>query len=223
MFFWVLNKNTKDFNFMVINWYGEGCFKFQNGEVSLLTDLPDQTSGISAPRIGTNIMLKTITAWPTEFGEDTKADKTIFGAGEYDAKDVKIKGFQLKEESAEKYFKTIYVIKWEDMSIGFLGHISGDVPTNAMENFEELDVLIGPVGGTPFMDIEKINRLVKVLNPKIFIPSFYKISGLKRKSGELKDFLDKFGGEVEKDLDKFVFKKKDTQDLKKTKIVCFKI
>lgn len=207
---------------MVITWHGEGCFKFQNGDVSVLTDLPESVSGISAPRFKTDVYLKTITPWPTDY-TNTNAQMTVVGAGDYDTKGIKIKGFELTGESSKNFFKTVYLLKWDDISIGILGHISGDLPPNAMEDFEELDILIGPSGGDPFISQEKAINLIRQLNPKIFIPSFYKIPGLKRKTSDLKDFTSQFNGDVQKPEEKFVFKKKDLAEIKKTKVICLTV
>jgi hypothetical protein len=204
---------------MVITWHGEGCFKFQNGEVSLLTDLPESVSGISAPRFKTDVLLKTITPWPNGQVEHN-SDSIITGAGEYDIKGIKIKGAELVNESSPKFFKTVYSIIWDEITIGVLGHISGELPPNIMTDFEELDILIGPAGGEPFVSQEKMVKLIKHLNPKIFIPSFYKIQELKRKAKDIKDFVREFDGETKKNQDKLVFKKKDLGEIKKTNIVC---
>ncbi len=207
---------------MVITWNGEGCFKFQNGENSLLTDLPDDSSGIASPRFKTDVLLKTITPWPGNHSE-SNSDNVIIGAGEYDVKGIKIKGAELVDESSSKFFKTVYSIIWDEITIGILGHIAGDLPPNIMTDFEELDILIGPAGGEPFISQEKMAKLIKQLNPKIFIPSFYKISGLKRKTKDIKDFTSDFNGEVKTNQDKFVFKKKDLADIKKTNIICLTV
>lgn len=207
---------------MVITWHGEGCFKFQNGDTSLLTDLPESVSGISAPRFKTDVLLKTITPWPNNQSEHN-SDNVIIGAGEYDIKGIKIKGSELTDESASKFFKTVYSIIWDGITIGVLGHISGELPPSIMEDFEELDILIGPAGGEPFMSQEKMVKLVKNLNPKIFIPSFYKIQGLQRKSKDAKDFIGEFNGEAKKGQDKLVFKKKDLDEIKKTQVICLTV
>jgi L-ascorbate metabolism protein UlaG (beta-lactamase superfamily) len=207
---------------MVITWHGEGCFKLQNGEISLMTDPPENVSGISAPRFKTDVLLKTITSWPG-VGGDYNADSVIVGAGEYDIKEIKIKGAELVGESSPKFFKTVYSIIWDGITIGILGHISGELSPNIMTDFEELDVLIGPAGGEPFISQEKMAKLVKQLNPKIFIPSFYKIPGLKRKAKDIRDFTEEFNGEVQKGQEKFVFKKKDLADIKKAKVICLTV
>ena len=209
---------------MIISWQGEGCFKIQNGEVVLTTDLPDESSGLSAPRSKSDIYIKTISSWPFEFGTSPKnSDIFIPGAGEYDYRGVKIKGFNLPAESSSKFFKSVFVVDWEDISIGILGHLSSDLSPEILENFEEIDILIGPSGGEPFLSQEKIIKLVKQLNPKVFIPSFYKIPNLKRKTLDIKKVVDEFNGDSSSGNDKFVFKKKDIQDFKKTKLICLKV
>ena len=208
---------------MVISWNGEGCFRIQSGEVVLMTDLPDESSGITAPRSKSDIYIKTINPWPFPFAENHKnSDLSIFGGGEYDHKDVRIRGFNLTDESSQNFFKSVYVINWDDVSIGILGHISSDPSPQILEKFEEVDVLIAPAGGEPFFPQEKLVKFIKQLNPKIFIPSFFKIPGLKRKTSDIKKIVEEFNGEAE-ETDKFVFKKKDIQDLKKTKLVCLKV
>jgi L-ascorbate metabolism protein UlaG (beta-lactamase superfamily) len=207
---------------MVITWYGEGCFKFQNGETALLTDLPDASSGLTPARGKVSAYIKTLTPWPDP-KEYENADTTVFGAGEYDVQGIRIRGYELAGESAKSFFKTIYSIVWDDITIGLLGHVSSPVPPALLENFEEIDVLVAPAGGTPFIDQKELAKLVKLLNPKIYIPSFYKIAGLKRKSEDAKGVLEALGAEAGKPEEKFVFKKKDIADIKKTQVITLKV
>ncbi|MFA6136195.1 MAG: MBL fold metallo-hydrolase [Candidatus Paceibacterota bacterium] len=206
---------------MVITWHGEGCFKIQNGETSVLLDPPEASSGITPPRFKTDILIKSISPWP-QSTDNNQADFSVIGAGEYDFKGVSIKGFSLPKESSEKFFKSVFVIKWDDITLGVLGHLSEELPTQALENMEEVDVVIGPVGGTPFVSQDAMLKLVRQINPKVFIPSFYKIDGLKRKTLDIKSFISNFNGDVLKSEEKFVFKKKDLEEIKKTKIVQLK-
>ncbi len=136
---------------------------------------------------------------------------------------MRIQGHELQEESGSNFFKTIYTVLWDDISIGLLGHATGPIPPAMLEKFEELDVLVGPAGGAPFMEQKDMVRLVKQLNPKIFIPSFFKIPGLKRKAGEVADIAEALNGGKTETLEKFVFKKKDLAEIKKTNLVCLKV
>ncbi len=205
---------------MVILWYGEGCFKIQNGDRVILTDPPEKSSGLTAPRVQSDILVRTLAPWP--FEEEVRDGETVYGAGEYDIQDITVRGFQLHEESGASFIKTAYVITWDDVRIGLAGHISGMLPPAVAENFEELDVLIAPAGGNPFIEQDALVRMVKQLNPKIFIPSFYKIPGLKRHAGDAHPVLEAFNGEASAQ-DKFVFKKKDIVDIKKTKCICLHV
>lgn len=205
---------------MVISWYGEGCFRIQSGERSVLLDLPDKSTGLTAPRGKYDALIKTLTAWPFDFTQTEEGGTVVHGAGEYDVSGIGIKGFELSQESSAHFFKTVYVLTWEDISIGILGHLSGDLPPHVLESFEEVDVLIGPGGDAPFITHDAMTRLIKQITPKIFIPSFYKIPGLKREAGLVKPLLERVnGGEIESQ-EKFVFKKKDLIDIKKTQIIC---
>ena len=114
------------------------------------------------------------------------------------------------------------MVVWDDITIGLLGHVSSPVPPASLEHFEEIDVLVTPAGGDPFIDQKELIKLVKQLNPKIYIPSFYKINGLKRKSADAKEVLEALNGGSEKPEEKFVFKKKDLAEIKKTKVVTLK-
>jgi L-ascorbate metabolism protein UlaG (beta-lactamase superfamily) len=208
---------------MVITWHGEGCFRFQNGETTLLVDPFDSSLGLSVPRFRPDILIKTLTAWPSD-QKELNADYAIIGAGEYDIEGIKIKGFELINESSSKFFKTVYSLNWDQIAIGLLGHLSLEqLPQNAKDEFEELDILIGPAGGEPFIEQEKMIKLVKELNPKIFIPSFYKVPNLKRKAKSIDDFVDEFNGDVKRNEQKLVFKKKDLSEIKKTNVVCLTI
>ncbi len=207
---------------MIITWYGEGCFKIQNGDDVVLTDAPPKDSGIVAPRITPLVYIQTIGAWQGAAGPSVQERATfvINGAGEYDIHGIKIKGFQLAEESSPKFFKTIYTVLWDTIALGLLGHLSGDISPATLESFEELDVLMGPGSGSPFIAQDKIAKLVKQLNPKIFIPSFVATKGLVRKAAPVKELVTQFNGDAESADEKFVFKKKDLDAIKKTKIVC---
>lgn len=206
---------------MIISWHGEGCFKIQNGDTVVLVDPIQKESGLSVPRFKTDLVIRTITPWPKKEEEDDAT--TIWGAGEYDRSGIKVRGSQLAQESQKSFFKTAYSLLWDDVSIGLLGALEQPLSPEIMTGMEEVDVLIGPGGGDPFIDQKEMNKLIKKLNPKIFIPSFFKVSGLKRKAQDIKKMEEEFDGDIEKNQEKLVFKKKDLADIKKTKMVYCKV
>ena len=187
---------------MVITWHGDGCFKCQSGENSILTD--PQTF-----RFKPNIILKTLTKLLPETEKEDSL--TINTPGEYDAFGINVRGIQLKKESAESFIKTIYLADFEDIRLCFLGHISDMLEPAEMEELENIDALFIPAGGKPFIQQDKAIKLINQLEPKVVIPSFYK---------DIKQFMKEFGKKSEL-RDKFTFKKKDLPQ-KGTELVLLK-
>lgn len=204
---------------MIINWHGEGSFRIQSGETALLTDPLQKEWGLAVPRAKTDLVIKTITSWPLPQPETEEQTTIVHGAGEYDLRGIKIRGIQVINESSKQFFKTIYVLRWDDISIGLLGAIEQEPSPEIKTYLEGMDVLIGPGGGAPFIEQAIMNKLIKQLNPKLFIPSFFKVKGLKRTANDVAGLVELFDGEVEGNQEKLVFKKKDIADIKKTKMV----
>ena len=205
---------------MIINWYGEGCFKIQTGGLSLLIDPFESSTGLTPARGKNEVTLKTLTGWPMQ---DEKVDgQLIRGAGEYEIQKILISGFPLTNESSEKFFKTAYKITAEDMTLGFLGHLSEGLTPDASEKLKDMDILFIPAAGKPFIDSEAASKLIKQLNPKIVVASFFKTPGLKRVSADWKELADEMDQKPEV-LEKLTIRKKEAAEQKGTKLVVLKI
>jgi L-ascorbate metabolism protein UlaG (beta-lactamase superfamily) len=180
---------------MVINYFGNGCFRLQSGDTSVLVN-PDNN------RLKADVTLKTLTATAVDAavgGAEPTDEIVISFAGEYEEKDIEILGFPVAEESTEKFLKTTYAVLWEGMKFVFLGHLSKPMDATLMEEFSEPDVLFLPVGGGHFLEPEVAAKIAKQLEARVVIPSFYK---------NTTDFLKAFGKKGE-EMEKFVFKQKD--------------
>jgi L-ascorbate metabolism protein UlaG (beta-lactamase superfamily) len=180
---------------MIINYFGNGCFRLQSGDTSVLVN-PENN------RLKADVTLKTLTATeviPTMGEVDRAEEITISFPGEYEEKEIEILGFPVVEESTEKFLKTTYAVLWEGMKFVFLGHLSKPMDATLMEEFSEPDVLFLPVGGGHFLEPEVAAKIAKQLEARIVIPSFYK---------DPAEFLKAFGKKAE-EADKFVFKQKD--------------
>lgn len=210
-------------NFMIISYYGEGCFKIQNGETIILTDPVPAQSGLTAPRFKTDIILKTLTPFPIDLQPTTDGQRLIYGPGEYNIKEIDILGLANKKESAENFIKTIYLIKTDFLKICVLGHLAEAPEPDITKHLEEIDILFIPAGGNPFIGQEAAAKLIKNIEPKIIIPSFYKIPGLKRKSDDLSIFLKEVNHGKHEPQEKLTVKKKDLDAIKKTEVVVLKI
>lgn len=206
---------------MIITFYGEGCFKIQSGDFIILTDPFDAKTGLTPPRLKPDVILKTLTPFPIPQSSILNSQFSIFGPGEYNIKNINITGFALP---SEKFIKTIYSIKAENIRLCFLGHLSEMPEPIILEHLEEIDILFVPVGGEPFIDQKSAVKLIKQIEPKIIIPTFFKIPGLKRATADIKTFLEEFGHKEKiEPLEKLTIKKKDLTEIKKTEVVVLKI
>lgn len=195
---------------MNIEWRGEGCFEIATtgGHFSLITELPNRESGLSAPRTKTDMQLS---IWgdleDTLFSQEENNRFVIAGPGEYELKDVFVSGIKINSEGTS--IKTAYLIKLEEISIGYLGEITKKEITPEITGFfEGVDILLIPIGGNGMLDADGATELVNQIEPKIVIPMYYKIPGLKRKADTLEQFLKEMGVNV-KPEEKLLIKKKD--------------
>lgn len=196
----------------------------QVGEATVLIDPFESQSGLSVPRFKFDLLIKTLAPYPLKKTDllDTEVTE-IFGPGQYNAKNIDIQGFGLIKESSEKFLKTVYLLKAEGLKLCLLGHIS-EMPSPEISEFlEEVDVLFIPAGGKPFLNQALAAKLIKQIEPKIVIPSFYKVSGLKRPSDDLKEFLEEANHQKIEPQEKFSVKKKDLADIKSAQVVVLKI
>ncbi len=179
---------------MVLNYFGNGCFRLQSGDTSILLN-PENN------RLKADIVLKTLVSAENPLATDGADDdpSTIAFPGEYEIKEIEIKGFPIAGESTEKFIKTAYVVTWEGVKFVFLGHLSKPIDATLLEEFLEPDVLVVPVGGGHFLEPEVAAKITKQLEARIVVPSFYKNPD---------EFLKALGKKAET-MEKFVFKQKD--------------
>ena len=206
---------------MVINWYGEGCFKIQTGGLSLLTDPFESGTGLTPPRGKVEVTVKTLTPWPIKNDAEPES-RVISGAGEYEAQGVIIEGFGLPKESSEKFLKTVYKAIAEEITIGLLGHISEELTPEALDALRDSHIIVLPAGGRPFINQEAAAKLIKQLNPKIILASFFKVPGLKRGGSDWKLLAEELGQKAEV-LEKLTIRRKEITEQKGVRFVTLSI
>ncbi len=149
---------------MIIQWYGENCFRLKIGDTSILTD-------------PTNKKLKgdlTIyTSYPFKDLEKFQSAGIINYPGEYELKNIFVTGF-LNPGSNQQTIKTIYQISWNNFLIGILGYLKPKELNEWQKELGNIDILFIPVGGKPFISIEQAVELVKYFKPKLVIPTLFK-------------------------------------------------
>lgn len=178
---------------MVINYLGGGAFRLQSGETSLLVD-PESN------RLKADVVLRTLAPANFSTAEDNALPQNeIFFPGEYEIKGIEVRGVPVRQESGEKFLKTIYAVEWEEIRLAFLGYLSRTLSAETIDELNEPDILFLPIGGGHFLAPEAAARLAKQIEPAFIIPTSYK---------NPTEFLRAMGQKAEAQ-EKLVFKKKD--------------
>lgn len=180
----------------------------------MVVDPFSKETGLTPPRFRADLVLVTHDHYDHSNAESlTGTPFIIKDPGEYEVKGVYVKGIQTfhdKSKGKERGVNTIYQIKLEDMSILHMGDFGeGTVGGETLDEFDDVDILMIPVGGKYTIDGEEAAKVVKEIEPKVVIPMHYKITGLKLGLDGVETFLKEMGASKIKGEDKLTIKKKD--------------
>lgn len=195
---------------MIIQFYGNQFFRIQFGDLVIAYNPISKDSKQKSAKFGADIALTSFNHSDlngiSDMSYGDREPFLIFGPGEYEVKDIFIKGFS----SPGKYvgqdgLNTVYQVSIEGMNLLFLGALgSNDLDPKIKEGLEDVDILFVPVDGAGISASEAYKLSVK-LEPKLIVPMSY----TSVKDGGLTTFLKEGGDEKAKVEDKLTIKKKD--------------
>jgi L-ascorbate metabolism protein UlaG (beta-lactamase superfamily) len=196
---------------MIITYQGGAFVKVQFGDITLAVNPISKDSKLKSSRFGADIALVSVNHLDfcgvdqVSFGE--KKAFAVTGPGEYEIKDVFIKGFKSESKyGGEDRLNTIYTVNLENMNLCFLGaHSNKDLPSEVAEAIDDVDILFVPVGDDGVLSPADANKLAVKLEPKLIIPLYF------GNNAALKAFLKEAGEEDAKPQDKLTLKKKDLE------------
>lgn len=195
-----------------IRWYGHTCFRIKAKEATVITDPVDRSTGYGIGKQSADI----VTLSGDERGKNLNAIRpdyqTIEGPGEYEMHDVFVTGtrtYQDDNKGAVHGYNTTYVIEVEGIKIGHLGNIGHSLTEAQSETFEDIDILLMPVGGEEGFTYDKAVEFATELTPRLVIPMRYATSIGDKSLGSLDAFCKKLSVEVPEAEDKLVIKASD--------------
>ena len=178
---------------MEITWYGQACFRLRDHRQSVLTDPYGPELGLSLPRLTATIVT---VSHQHEDHNYTKAVRRgayiISGPGEYEVGGIFVIGVRTYHDlkrGQELGKNTAYLIEFEDLTVCHLGDL-GHIPTQEqIEQLNDVDILLVPVGGRSTLTGGQAAEVVGLLEPKIVIPMHFKVPGLNAKIETARRFL----------------------------------
>ncbi len=197
---------------MIISYQGLESFKIQFGDIIIAYNPISKDSSFKSTRYGADIALISLNHKDFNGAEmASRSDRMPFvisGPGEYEIKEVFIKGFQSSSEYGGKpHINTIYRVTLEGINLCFLGALStNELSNETLEELDEIDILFVPIGGEDVLDPASAYKLAVSLETKIIIPMHYGDVGDKN---ALKTFLKEGGEDSSESVDKLTIKKKD--------------
>lgn len=138
-----------------------------------------------------------------EAGRGDRQPFVVFGPGEYEVKEITASGFPAGSTyGGEGRINTVYSIKFDGLSVLYLGALGDlDLPSELLE-MDAPDVLVIPVGGDGALAPAEAAKLAVKLEAKIIIPVLFD-------DKTLKQFLKEAGAEGVKPVDKLTIKPRD--------------
>lgn len=194
---------------MNINWHGQGLFSItaqkSKGETTNIVINPfEKEVGIKEPKLKADVLILGNGSYKKD---KISGDPFIISSdGEYDVSGIFVQGFSSNSSNS------INLIEAEEITICHMGKFGQkELSAEQLEQIGDVDILMIPVGGDPVMDPKEAAKAVAQIEPKIVIPMYFNISGLKEKLEGVEKFLKTLGAGKDKieELNKLNIKKKD--------------
>jgi len=201
---------------MIITYHGAGFHRVTFGDTSIAFNPISKDSSLKQTRFGVDIALISL-EHPDYNGVEnvTHGEKIPFvarGPGEYEVKDVLIKGYPtVSDYNGTRRINTVYLVKLEKMLLLHLGALgTKELPSELKETLDSIDILFVPIGGEGVLEPSPAHELAVSIEPKVVIPSHHIGTGIKN---ALEIFLKEEGAEngTRTPQEKYTIKAKDIE------------
>ena len=182
---------------MDISWLGHSCFRIKGKHATVITDpySPDLGYSLGKPtaRIVTVSHQHVGHAYVQGIGG---VPRPVTGPGEYEISGVLIIGiatFHDGEKGKKRGKNTVYLMEVDEISVCHLGDLGHVLTAEQVEEIDNVDVLLLPVGGVSTINAPVAAEVVRQLEPKAVIPMHYKTPALSWELEPVERFLKEIG------------------------------
>ena len=182
---------------MDINWLGHSCFRIKGRQASIVTDPYPPDLGYSLGKPTADIVTVSHQHPSHNYHQGVGGEpRLITGPGEYEIAGVLIIGiatFHDAEGGQKRGKNTIYLMDVDGVAICHLGDLGHVLTAEQVEEIDDVDVLLLPVGGVSTINAPLAAEVIRQLEPKVVVPMHYKTPVLNRELGPVEKFLKEMG------------------------------
>jgi L-ascorbate metabolism protein UlaG (beta-lactamase superfamily) len=182
---------------MEISWLGHSCFRLKGNQATVITDPYPPNLGYKLGKLTASIVTVSHQHPGHSYVEGVGGGpRVVKGPGEYEISGVLIMGiatFHDSEKGAVRGKNTAYHMEIDEIAVCHLGDLGNVLTSEQVEELDNVDVLLLPVGGVSTINAPLAAEVVRQLEPKVVIPMHYKTPVLKRELESVDRFLKEIG------------------------------
>jgi len=185
------------FRRMEIRWLGHSCFRLKGSHAIVITDPYSPSLGYSLGKPTARIVTVSHQHEGHSYVQGVGGEpRLVTGPGEYEISGVLIIGiatFHDTERGRKRGRNTAYLIEVDEISVCHLGDLGHVLTAEQVEEIDNVDVLLLPVGGVSTINAPMAAEVVRQLEPKVVIPMHYKTPALSWELEPVDRFLKEIG------------------------------
>jgi len=182
---------------MDINWLGHSCFRIGGSHAVVITDPYSPDLGYSLGKPDAGIVTVSHNHPGHSYTQGIGGEpRLVTGPGEYEIGGVLIIGvatFHDGDGGRERGKNTAYLMEIDEISVCHLGDLGHVLTAEQVEELDNVDVLLLPVGGVSTINAPMAAEVVRQLEPKVVVPMHYKTPALSRELEPVEKFLKEIG------------------------------
>lgn len=182
---------------MEITWLGRNCFRLKGRERTVITDPCPPESGYRLGKPAADIVTVSRRDDPGySFVEGVGGTPKVLDApGEYEIGGVLVTGVAMKRDDGAR--NVAFVCEIDGIRIGHLGLPSAAPSASVLEQMDDVDVLLIPVGGHNSLAATIAADLITSIDPRIAIPMNYRTELEQMELEPIDRFLKETGSKAE--------------------------
>jgi L-ascorbate metabolism protein UlaG (beta-lactamase superfamily) len=182
---------------MDISWLGHSCFRLKGSHATVITDPYSPDLGYSLGKTTARIVTVSHPHPGHSYIQGIGGQpKVVSRPGEYEISGVLVIGiatFHDGEGGKKRGKNTAYLVEIDEISVCHLGDLGHVLTGEQVEEIDNVDVLLLPVGGVSTINASKAAEVVRQLEPKVVIPMHYKTPALSWELEPVDRFLKEIG------------------------------